>query len=120
MKKLYLWFLTFSWSGLTLYLTTIPNFSTSGDNLLSWILSNGGHFFFFGVLAALLSLSLPPRVWRLTSSVYAILITSLYGLFIEFVQLNIPGRSFYLSDWVLDTLGAITFLFILKKLQSKL
>jgi len=112
MKKLSLWFLTLSWAGFTLYLTTIPNFSPSPDTMFSWILSNGGHFFFFGVLAVLLKLSI--------STIYAISISSAYGLMIEFIQRTIPGRSYDLKDWALDTLGAITFLFILKKLQSRL
>ena len=111
-KKIYLWLLTFSWAGLTLYLTTIPNFSPAPDTLFSWILSNGGHFFFFGILAILLKLDE-------LSTKYSILLTSLYGLAIEFLQLNIAGRSFDIKDWVLDTLGALTFLFIFKKLQSR-
>lgn len=113
MRKLFLWLLTLAWACLIFYLTTIPNFHPTQDSLLSWILSNGGHFFFFGILAALLKLD------QLSTS-YSLLLTSLYGLVIEFVQRSIPGRSFGVSDWALDTLGAITFLFIFKKLQSKL
>ncbi len=112
MNNKLLWFLTLSWAGLTLYLTTIPNFSPSPDTLFSWLISNGGHFFFFGVLAVLLKLD------RL-STFYSVLFTSAYGLIIEYIQLGIPGRSFDLIDWSLDTLGAIAFLLILKKLQSK-
>ena len=109
MNKIVLWFLTLSWASLTFYLTTIPNFHPSNDTFVSWLLSNGGHFFFFGVIAILI----PVKKY------YAISLTSLYGLAIEFIQRGIPGRSFGLSDWALDTLGAITFLFLLKKLQSK-
>jgi VanZ family protein len=119
MKKILLWLSTLGWASYTYYLTTIPNFSPSPDTLVSWLLSNGGHFFFFGVLAVLLSLSLPTRIWHLTSSIYAVFLSSLYGIMIEFIQLHVPGRSFDLKDWALDTLGAISFLFIFKKLQSK-
>ncbi len=112
MNKYLAWFLTLSWAGLTLYLTTIPNFAPSADTLFSWILSNGGHFFFFGVLAILFKLDK-------ISTINSILLTSIYGLVIEYIQLGIPGRSFDLMDWSLDTLGAIAFLLILKKLQSK-
>ena len=117
MKKLYLWLLTLSWAGLTLYLTTIPNFSPSPDTLTSWILSNGGHFFFFGVQGTLVYLAMPKRAFTVK---IAVLSTSLYGLLIEFLQLNIPGRSFGISDWMLDTIGALAFIFLLKKLQSRL
>lgn len=110
MKKIYSWLLTLSWAAYTFYLTTIPNFSPTSDSLLSWILSNGGHFFFFGVLAVLLFYSISSKTW-------AAMITSMYGLLIEFVQLGVPGRSFDLKDWGLDTIGAIIFLFILTKLN---
>lgn len=112
MKKYLLWLITFSWVILTLYLTTIPNFSPAPDTVFSWILSNGGHFFFFGFLAILLKLDK-------LSTTCSLLLSSIYGLLIEFIQLNIPGRSFDLKDWALDTLGAIAFLFILKKIQSR-
>lgn len=103
MQNKFLWFLTLSWAGLTLYLTTIPNFSPSPDTLFSWVISNGGHFFFFGVLAVLLKLDK-------LSTINSILLTSIYGLIIEYIQLGIPGRSFDLGDWILDTLGAVVFL----------
>jgi VanZ family protein len=103
MQNKFLWFLTLSWAGLTLYLTTIPNFSPSPDTLLSSILSNGGHFFFFGILAVLLKIDK-------FSALNSVLITSIYGLTIEYIQLGIPGRSFDLGDWILDTLGGILFL----------
>src|SRR3989339_122181 len=110
MNKIVLWFLTLSWASLTFYLTTIPNFHPSNDTFVSWLLSNGGHFFFFGILALLI-----PLTYSLSLS-----LTSLYGLLIELAQRGIPGRSFSLVDFSLDTLGAVAFLFIYKKLQSKL
>ena len=113
MKTYTLWFLTLSWAGLTLYLTTIPNFSPSSDTTFSWFLSNGGHFFFFGVLAVLLKLDK-------ISTINSILLTSIYGLIIEYIQLTVPGRSFDLFDWSLDTLGAIIFIYILKKYSKSI
>ncbi|MFH2085396.1 MAG: VanZ family protein [bacterium] len=112
MKKIYLWFLTFSWAAYTFYLTTIPNFSPSPDTFLNWILSNGGHFFFFGILAVFLKLSISP-ISDLRSTISAITITSFYGYVIELIQRGIPGRSYDLKDWALDTLGAIAFLAII-------
>lgn len=112
MKQYSTWFLTIFWAGLTLYLTTIPNFSPTSDSFLSFLISNGGHIFFFGVLAVLFKLDK-------ISTINSILLSSIYGLIIEYIQLGIPGRSFGLMDWALDTLGAIAFLFIYKKLQSK-
>lgn len=68
----------------------------------------GGHFFFFGIFAVLLRLN----ALNNTSSA---MLSSLYGLFIEYVQLTVPGRSADPLDWLLDTLGALVFLGILNK-----
>jgi len=110
MQKIFWWVATISWAYLIFYLTTIPDFHPSSDTFVSWLLSNGGHFFFFGILALLI-----PLTYSLSLS-----LTSLYGLLIELAQRGIPGRSFSLVDFSLDTLGAVAFLFIYKKLQSKL
>ena len=107
MKKIFLWLTTISWASYTFYLTTIPNFQPSSDTLMSWILSNGGHFFFFGVLAVLLYLSLPKKPFIM--SYLPVALASLYGLIIELIQLRIPGRSADPIDWILDTLGAFIF-----------
>lgn len=117
-KKYLIWIATLSWAGYTFYLTTIPNFSPSPDTLFSWLLSNGGHFFFFGILAVLLSFLLIQ--YSIFSVFYSLVPVSLYGLVIEFIQRGIPGRSYDLKDWALDTLGAITFLFVFKRLKLKL
>ncbi len=116
MSKIFLWIFTFSWALFTLYLTTIPNFSPAKDTILSWILSNGGHFSFFGVQASLLYVSLIPKRDAKTNS---IIITSLFGLMIELIQRSIPGRSFGISDWILDTLGAICFVTIVRKISNQ-
>ena len=120
MRKYFLWLTTLSWASYTFYLTTIPNFEPTPDTFLNFLLSNCGHFFFFGVLAILLSLSLPSRIWHLSSVICATITTSVYGLMIEFIQRGVPGRTFDLMDWALDTVGVVAFLFVFKKLQSRL
>lgn len=97
------------WAAFTWHLTTTPNLVVAPENWLNTLLMMGGHFTFFGVQAVLLR-----PITR-----YALFMTSAYGLIIELVQLGVPGRSADPLDWLLDTLGAITFLFVLNKLQSK-
>lgn len=109
MKTIYRWFLTILWAYLIWYLTTIPDFKVTDNSLLSAILSNGGHIFFFGILAIFLPLSRPTSVVS----------TSLYGLLIELYQRGVPGRSGDPLDWVLDTFGAIIFLAITKKIINQ-
>lgn len=105
MKDVWRWIETLVWAGIIIYLTTIPDFHPTSNSFLSALLSNGGHFFFFGVLALLI-----PLANRLS-----LLITILYGLTIELAQRTIPGRSFSLVDLSLDTLGAFVFVYIMRK-----
>lgn len=109
MKHILRWALTLVWALLIWRLTTTPDFHVTDDSFLSWLLSNGGHLIFFGLLAVFIPLS----------NSLSLFTTSTYGLMIELVQRGIPGRSFSLSDWALDTLGAIIFLVITKKILNQ-
>ena len=93
------------WALLIWYLTSIPQLKVVEQSWLQSLIMMSGHFIFFGIQAVLLPIG---RGW-------SVITTSLYGLGIEFHQLYVPGRSFDLVDWFLDTLGAIVFLGILKK-----
>lgn len=113
MKKYFLWTLTFAWAVLTWRLTTSSQIVVTENSWLQNILMMVAHFCFFGIQAILL--------YRAGgSSKMGVTLTSLYGGLIEYRQLSVPGRSADPMDWILDTLGAITFLLVLKKLQSKL
>ncbi|MBP9702973.1 VanZ family protein [Candidatus Woesebacteria bacterium] len=101
-----------AWAGLTWSLTTTPNLVIAPENLLNTLMMMGGHFTFFGVQAVLLKLSS-------LNTLSSVIIASIYGLIIELVQLSVPGRSADPFDWILDTLGAITFLAILKRLKLR-
>ena len=110
MKQIVIIFANILWAGLTWRLTTTPNLVIAPENLLNTLIMMGGHFTFFGFQAVLLKLT------KLNTAT-AIILASTYGLIIEFVQLSVPGRSADPLDWLLDTLGAITFLVILKRLK---
>lgn len=97
-----------AWAALTWHLTTTPNLVVAPENWFNTLLMMGGHFVFFGIQAVLL--------YPITR--YALPLASIYGLIIELVQLSVPGRSADPVDWLLDTLGAITFLAIMKKLAK--
>jgi VanZ family protein len=112
MKKMFLWLLTLGWAYLIFYLTSIPNFKVSDNTLISFLISNGGHFFFFGIQGLLLYSTLQNKYAAIT-------LTSLYGLIDELHQRNVIGRSADPLDWLLDTLGAILFIAIMKKYLSR-
>ena len=119
MKKPFLWFLTFSWAYLIFYLTSIPSPKVTDNEIIGYLLSGGEHFFFFGIQAVLLFLSLPKKIFNLSVNFVAVTLTSLFGLWDELHQLRIVGRTADPIDWVLDTFGAILFLVILNKVITK-
>jgi VanZ family protein len=114
MRKILLWLATFGWAYLIFYLTSIPNFKISPDSWTNSLISNASHFAFFGVQAVLLHLSLRASQSHVSPTL-AIIMTSFYGILDELRQWNIPGRTTDPWDWLLDTLGAIVFLAILRK-----
>lgn len=112
MKKIFLWITLLTWTALIWRLTTTDQIVVAHDTWLQNILMMGAHFTFFGIQAVLVYLAV-------SSKNVAITTTSIYGALIEFRQLYVLGRSADPMDWALDTLGAIAFLFVFKKLQSK-
>lgn len=116
MKKIILWTLTLAWALLIWRLTTTAQIVVTDDSWLQNILMMGAHFTFFGIQAVLLSSALPPSIWHLASSISAV---SLYGALVEFRQLSVPGRSADPVDWLLDTLGAIIFLYIIIRVRLR-
>ena len=115
MKNLFLWVLVFGWGALILYLTSIPGLKVSDVEIISFIISSLEHLFFFGVQAVLLFFALSASFPRVNSGLVAVILTSAYGLIDELHQLSVVERTADPIDWILDTLGAIIFVYILKK-----
>lgn len=118
MSKIYRALPVILWTILIFRLTTTPNLVVSQDSFLQMILMNGAHFFFFGVQAILFKIAISPQFMidnSITISTVSIIAASLYGAFIEFIQLSVPGRSADALDWLLDTLGAFTFVYLMRK-----
>lgn len=68
------------------------------------------HFLVFGLLATTIYIPLENKpIW---ATILAIGLTSLFGLTDEIHQGYTPGRSVDFYDWIADTLGAITAVFI--------
>lgn len=67
------------------------------------------HFFLFAVQAILIYLPTKKNIW------VAILLSSFYGAFIEFLQMTVfVNRSFDLADMLADAVGALLCLPLLK------
>ena len=112
MKRIIILVATISWALLIWRLTTSAQIMVTNEHWLQNILMMGAHFTFFGIQAVLLRLSL--------STPLSLTIASLYGFIIELVQRTVPGRSADPLDWILDTLGAVIFLSIMKKYSKSI
>ncbi len=109
--------MTVVWAIVIWQLTTTAQIVVTEEYLLQNILMMGAHFTFFGIQAILLRFVV--KDFSIFDIQYSIVLTSLYGAIIEFRQLTVPGRSADPMDWILDTLGAVTFLVIMKMLRDK-
>lgn len=118
MEKFYHATLPLVWATIIWHLTTTPQIVVTENFWFQNLLMMVAHFTFFGLQAVFLQLALS-SIFNIRHFLFRILITifgtSLYGLLIELVQRNVPGRSADPLDWTLDTLGAIAFLAIIKK-----
>ena len=65
------------------------------------------HFGVFGLLATTIARLDAARRWRLLGPLWAIVLVSVYGIVIEFLQSLTPMRSMEYDDWLADTLGAV-------------
>ncbi len=111
MKKIYWFLLSVLWALLTLRLTTTPNLVVAPETWLNTLIMDGSHFGFFGVEAALLYFAFPTSSKLRAAS--SVILVSIFGYWIEVLQKSIPGRTYDLMDWALDTLGAIIFILFL-------
>lgn len=111
MKKTHWIILSILWAALTWRLTSTPQVIVLDQPWFHSLMMMSAHFIFFGIQAVLLFLS----SLRMGNS---IALSSIFGALIEFNQASIPGRTADPLDWILDTLGALAFLLVLKKLQS--
>ena len=66
------------------------------------------HFSVFGLLATAIARMDRAGRWPLLRALWAVILVSLYGMGIEFLQSLTPVRSMEYADWVADTLGAGT------------
>ena len=89
-----------------------------GSNAITdFIVRKSAHFLEFTGLALLFALALFVQLER-TKTPLAIVCTSLYAVTDEIHQIFVEGRACKISDWAIDTagavLGAVAFLVIIK------
>jgi VanZ family protein len=73
-----------------------------------------GHIFAFGALGVSFAYAVGGRSMHL-----AVLLTSLFAASDEFHQYYVAGRSSRFGDIVLDTLSAMLFIFIVRKIEQR-
>jgi VanZ family protein len=92
--------------------SSIPNLTRlPGD-----ISDHTGHFIGYAMLGALLLYAFAGASWRgMTAgpAIWALALSSLYGVSDEFHQSFVPGRTPDVHDWAADTWGAATAIGVL-------
>jgi VanZ family protein len=96
-----------------MYLGTLPGKELTAAGLGKESYHINGHFLFFSALCFFL--------YKPLKNIYlCIIITVLYGVMLELIQIYVPARAASLFDVFTDTMGALISALILWKLQSYL
>jgi VanZ family protein len=98
--------------GAIYFLSDQPKAGIPSFGIWDWLIKKGSHFLAYGVLAWL--------AWRVFEAgkrpyLAAFLLTVLYAASDEFHQTFVPGRHGTVDDVLIDSLGGLTTLFILRK-----
>ena len=100
---------TILWASVILVLTLVTGRTDANMDVL--MLDKFVHAFMFGFLSLLLIVGLKKQsdypLLRIYAEVVAIIVSAIYGVMIEVIQLVIPGRFFEWQDMLANTLGAI-------------
>lgn len=106
------WLPLLVWLGAIYVLSDQPKSGIPSFGVWDWLIKKGSHFTAYGVLAVLAwwAFAGGKRPYR-----WAFVLTVLYATSDEFHQTFIPGRNGSPIDVIIDSLGGLTALFILRK-----
>mgnify|MGYP003443897534 CR=1 FL=1 len=110
--KISLWLPVFIWAGVIFLFSSFPTTTTTTFYLGDFLLKKSAHvieygIFFFFVYRALIN----SNVTKSRSMWLSVLIAFMYGLSDEFHQSFTPGRGPKFTDVLIDTFGAILFIY---------
>jgi VanZ family protein len=100
-------------AAIILFFGVLPGKSVDAVGLGKESFHINGHFFFFSLLCFFL-------YKPFKSILMSLVVTVLYGVAIELIQVYVPGRACSLFDVFTDTMGALISVLILWKLQPYL
>jgi VanZ family protein len=110
------------WMIFIFYLSSIPGEQLGPDTLVVNAIKKAGHFFIFGVLAALYLYALKGRksLPETQSGFYllSLFLTFLYTVSDEYHQSFTPGRHSTVNDVFVDVCGSISALILLQVLKT--
>ena len=112
-SKLKIWILPVLWASLIFFVSSIPSVKVTDDTLFQQILNYGGHFTEYAVLTLLLIKPLK-SIGKLSQR-NLFLLPFIYSLSDELHQFFVPGRMADLKDILVDMLGIVTIIWIVKR-----
>ncbi len=95
------------WSIIVLIISVIPIPETGINSELH--LDKVAHFLLYGITAILFFRVLKPKLSMKSSMLFSMMLSSLYGFFLEVTQYFISYRSFSLADIIANIFGAMVF-----------
>ena len=104
-RRLSLWLPVIAYMAALFYVQSLSSLPSPPGNLTD----KHEHFFFYGVLAALVLRALAKGEWRRITFVTvlgAFVWSSLYGVSDEFHQRFVPGREYEVLDMIADAIGS--------------
>lgn len=113
-NKIITWLLLIGWMAMIFYLSSVPDLSFRGSlAAYDFVLRKLSHMFVFGVLAFLWHTNIKSYTW---SGILAFL----YAVSDEIHQQYVPTRRGAMTDVLIDTLGIIIALYLVRTLLHKL
>lgn len=116
LKNIVFWILTVIWMAVIFYLSSIPDLASSLPSVWDTIFRKLAHITEFGILAMLLSMALDGRQTRL---VLVFVIAFLFANSDEWHQSYVAGRTGSGVDVMIDSLGIILGILLIKKIRGQ-
>ena len=110
--KISLWLPVLLWAGVIFLFSSFPTTTTTTFYLGDFLLKKSAHVIEYGIFATIVYRALiNSNVTKSRSMWLSVLIAFMYGLSDEFHQSFTPGRGPKFTDVLIDTFGAILFIY---------
>lgn len=101
--------------GVIFTLSSLPSEEVPNFGFLDSLVKHGGHFLGYALLGLAYAFALPRGVSGRAGAMLAVVLALLYALTDEYHQSFVPGRSASWLDVMIDGLGALASVFVMRR-----